>query len=77
MSRNRRLWTVLAGIGIVAAGAVTAPARAADFAPPPTYRAGDYGDGQVLSINPPRRERAGQRGPADRVRGDRAAPGSQ
>jgi len=42
MSRNRRLWTVLAGIGIVAAGAVTAPARAADFAPPPTYRAGDY-----------------------------------
>ena len=41
MSRNRRLWTVLAGIGIVAAGAVTAPARAADFAPPPTYRAGE------------------------------------
>ena len=53
MSRNRRLWTVLAGIGVVAAGALTAPARAADFAPPPSYRAADYGDGQVLSINPP------------------------
>jgi acyl-homoserine lactone acylase PvdQ len=40
-------------LAVAAALALAVPAAAGNSAPPPTYRADDYGDGQVMSINPP------------------------
>jgi acyl-homoserine lactone acylase PvdQ len=53
---SRRVTTVLATAATAALVVTSVPPVAGAVmvtAPPPTYRAGDYADGQVLSINPP------------------------
>lgn len=46
---------VMSGVIAVALVAVAVAPAAADttYSPPPTYQANDYGDGQVMSVNPP------------------------
>jgi acyl-homoserine lactone acylase PvdQ len=46
------LRVVIAAALVVGVGPAPA-AAAATYSPPPTYQAGDYGGGQVMSINPP------------------------
>jgi acyl-homoserine lactone acylase PvdQ len=54
MRRTRRMTGVLAmGAAALLAASATAAAAGPGSVPPPTFRANDYADGNVLAVNPP------------------------